>query len=186
MNERVKEIRTKYGLKQSEFAKRLGVTGEQISRIEGGKRHLTDQMVLAICREFGISEAWLRTGEGEAHITAENALIAQISDQYGLDALDRKILEIYVELPESHKKAFKDFALRLAGAAVETSFGAEFAEELAATEELEAEKQHKEFNRDLTEDEAVELYRQRLRNAKKGMVSSTTYEKYAFGKTNTL
>lgn len=66
MNERVKYLRNDMlHLSQDAFGKRLGVTGAAISRMEAGGRAVTDQMVLAICREFNVSEEWLRHGTGE-------------------------------------------------------------------------------------------------------------------------
>lgn len=66
MNERVKYLRNDMlHLSQDAFGKRLGVTGAAISRMEAGGRAVTDQMVLAICREFNVSEEWLRSGTGE-------------------------------------------------------------------------------------------------------------------------
>lgn len=66
MNERVKYLRNDMlHLSQDAFGKRLGVTGAAISRMEAGGRAVTDQMVLAICREFNVNEEWLRNGTGE-------------------------------------------------------------------------------------------------------------------------
>lgn len=50
------------------FGSVLGVTGVAISRIENGDRRLTDQMLKAICREFGVNEEWLRDGIGEPFV----------------------------------------------------------------------------------------------------------------------
>lgn len=63
--ERVKEVRRTQGLTLEKFGERLGVKKNSVSQIENGHNRLTDQMAKAICREFGVSENWLRTGEGE-------------------------------------------------------------------------------------------------------------------------
>lgn len=67
MNERLKQIRLhqNINLSQEAFGKRLGVTGTAVSRIEKGNRSPSEQIILAVCREFNVNEAWLRTGEGE-------------------------------------------------------------------------------------------------------------------------
>lgn len=67
INERVKQIRTSLPgkLSMEAFGKRLGVTKTAISLVESGKNALSDQMCLAICREFDVDEVWLRTGQGE-------------------------------------------------------------------------------------------------------------------------
>lgn len=63
-NERVREIRTYLNLTMEKFGNRLGVTRTAISNIESGNRNVTEQMRKSICREFGVNEVWLRTGEG--------------------------------------------------------------------------------------------------------------------------
>ena len=69
MNQRIKEVRLHLGLNQSEFGERLAITGAAISRSEAGNREASNQVVLAICREFDVNERWLRTGEGEMFLT---------------------------------------------------------------------------------------------------------------------
>ena len=72
MNRRIKELRTiylkeKYGRKitQQEIADKLGLSQNFIWQIENGDRTPSDRTISDICREFGVSEIWLRTGEGE-------------------------------------------------------------------------------------------------------------------------
>lgn len=63
--QRVRELRKELGLTLEKFGKPLGVGKTAISKIENGENNLTDQMILAICREYNVDEKWLRTGEGE-------------------------------------------------------------------------------------------------------------------------
>lgn len=63
--QRVRELRKELQLTLEKFGKPLGVGKTAISKIENGERGLTDQMILAICREYNVDENWLRTGEGE-------------------------------------------------------------------------------------------------------------------------
>lgn len=63
--QRVKAVRKELGMTLDAFGKRVGVTKTAISNIENGARCLTDQMLLSICREFGVNETWLRSGEGD-------------------------------------------------------------------------------------------------------------------------
>lgn len=66
VSERVKHLRIDLlGLTQAEFGQELGVSGAAASRLESGDRGLTSQMAAAICRRWGVSEVWLRTGEGD-------------------------------------------------------------------------------------------------------------------------
>ena len=68
LNERVKEIRKKLGLTLDKFGERLGVGKAALSRIENGSNGVTEQMFKSICREFSISEEWLRNGTGEMFV----------------------------------------------------------------------------------------------------------------------
>lgn len=68
MNERLKIMRKKLGLKQRELAEIIGVRENTISIWEGGSKTPSDRVVRDICREFNINEDWLRNGEGEMTI----------------------------------------------------------------------------------------------------------------------
>ena len=65
INERIKAIRKKTGLSQTDFAERLGTTRGVITNLEGASRTPNNSTILAICKEFNVNEEWLRTGEGE-------------------------------------------------------------------------------------------------------------------------
>lgn len=65
MNERIRKLRQTLGLSQDEFGRRLGVTRGAVTNIELNKVDPKPLFVDLICREFNVSEAWLRTGEGE-------------------------------------------------------------------------------------------------------------------------
>lgn len=67
MHERIKMVRMESNLTSKEFGSRIGVKRSAMSTIESGKSNPSDQTVLFICKEFGINEHWLRTGEGEMH-----------------------------------------------------------------------------------------------------------------------
>lgn len=64
MNGRIKEIRIKLGITQQEMADKLGLKRNTIATYEMGKANPSDRTISDICREFGVNEVWLRTGEG--------------------------------------------------------------------------------------------------------------------------
>ncbi|MDR1229894.1 MAG: helix-turn-helix domain-containing protein [Spirochaetaceae bacterium] len=68
MNERLKTIRLKLGIKQGEFAKRINLKQGTVSDVENGKRNLTERNIKIICFEFGVNENWLKHGAGEPFI----------------------------------------------------------------------------------------------------------------------
>ncbi len=82
MNERVKELRDFLGLTMEKFGERVGVKKSAINKIEKGNNSVTDQMIKSICREFGVSEEWLRTGDGDMFLPADrNTDIAKLTKQ---------------------------------------------------------------------------------------------------------
>ena len=65
MKNRVREIRRKLSLSQSEFAKSIAMGQTGVSMVENGTRELTDRQIITICAVYGVDEHWLRTGKGE-------------------------------------------------------------------------------------------------------------------------
>ncbi len=66
--ERIKQIRKDNCMTLEQFGNILGVTQTTVSRIENGKRNLTEAMRKSICREFNVDPIWLTTGEGDKYI----------------------------------------------------------------------------------------------------------------------
>lgn len=69
-NERIKDVRKALGFTQDQFGDRVGVKRNTVSQIESGVNGVTDQFRLSVCREFHVSEDWLRTGEGSMFLEA--------------------------------------------------------------------------------------------------------------------
>ena len=65
MNERIKLLRKALELNQTDFGARIGVKQGTVAAYESGARVPLDSVVVSICREFGVSESLLRSGEGE-------------------------------------------------------------------------------------------------------------------------
>nr|DAQ91515.1 MAG TPA: helix-turn-helix domain protein [Caudoviricetes sp.] len=82
MGERVKELRTVLGLSGEKFGEKIGVKRSAISDIERGRNNLSEQNILAICREFNVNEEWLRYGTGEMFkdMTLDEEIISFIGD----------------------------------------------------------------------------------------------------------
>lgn len=116
MNERVKEIRKALNLTMEKFGERLGVTRSAMSNIENGNRSLTEQMLLAICREFSVNEEWLRTGTGDMFLVSREDYIEKVSRSYSLDKLDEAIINTYMSFPPDKRAIIKEFILNVAAA----------------------------------------------------------------------
>lgn len=68
MKDRIKAIRKYKNMKQAEFAQVLGIKPNTVTSYETGLRVPSDAVITSICREFNVSEHWLRTGEGDMFI----------------------------------------------------------------------------------------------------------------------
>lgn len=67
--ERIKYLRKEMlQLTLDQFGQRVGLKKSALSLIENGKNTTTDQTLKSICREFNVSESWLRDGTGEMFI----------------------------------------------------------------------------------------------------------------------
>lgn len=114
MKERIKQVRKSLGLNQSEFGQRVGVKGNTIGNYEIGLRSPSDAVIFSICREFGVSEVWLRTGEGEMFLpVSEDEQLAEILCRIQMDQKDAFVhtmtaaLKAYYNLPDSEKVGVK-------------------------------------------------------------------------------
>lgn len=114
MDNRVKLLRKEMNLSQEAFGTRLGVTGAGISRIESGKRNLTEQMVILICKEYNINENWLRYGKGDIFKKKLSSGMEQLAQCYQLDELDIRIINEYAALDDKKRKVIKEYIMRIA------------------------------------------------------------------------
>lgn len=106
--ERLRAIRKELNLTLEKFGDKLGVQRSAISKIELGDRSLTDQMIKSICREFNVSYDYLVDGTGDMFSDLPDTILDELCAQYELDDIDKKIMEIYLELPPEARQALKD------------------------------------------------------------------------------
>ena len=120
--ERVKEIRKYLNLTMEKFGERLGVGKTAISKLENNERNLTDQMAISICREFNVSETWLRTGEGPMFrpMGRDQELYTFIGNiALGPDSFKRRFIEALAKMPEEQWDALYRLAKTLVDAVEE-------------------------------------------------------------------
>ena len=69
ISERIKYLRkTVLKKKQEVFAEATKMSRSNFGNIEAGRINPTDRVISDICDAFGVSEDWLRTGEGEIFV----------------------------------------------------------------------------------------------------------------------
>ena len=110
MKERIRELRRHLNMTMEEFGARIGLTKSAVSFIESGRNGARDQTVFAICREFGINEHWLRTGEGEMFEQTRETVLDKLCAEYDLGAEHRAIVEGFLDLtPQDRDVVLKYF-----------------------------------------------------------------------------
>lgn len=101
--ERVCAVRKKRGMTMEQFGGHLGVSKTAISRIEKGNRGLTEQMLISICREFGVNEDWLRTGVGDMFIPEDVRYLNSVSKLGNEQNSFKKFcINMLMELPDKY------------------------------------------------------------------------------------
>ena len=113
MKDRLKLLRKTLGLNQVDFGTRIGIGGTAISKFESGVNAISDTLVLLVCREFNVNEAWLRNGTGEMFTHTSNDLVAELSETYHLGTYGEQLLATYLQLSDADKRAVERFVSQL-------------------------------------------------------------------------
>ena len=116
IGERVRCARKTLGLTLEEFGKRIGLKKNSVSQIENGHNELTDANAVSICREFNVREEWLRDGTGDMFEPAASDELDALAKEYGLSEGEKILIEHYVKLDESSRRAVIDFIIDTASA----------------------------------------------------------------------
>ena len=106
------------GLTKTDFAARINISQSFISRLVSGEKLPSDRTIADICREFNISEVWLRTGEGEPHMERDkDEEVLEIMEKINIsdDDLIKRIIKAYWFLDDDEKAAVKKMIDNLSG-----------------------------------------------------------------------
>lgn len=108
MNERIKELRKHLGLTLEKFGERIGVTKMTISRIENGKNAITEQMFKSVCREFNVSEEWLRNGTGSMFVKDNDISLNEFFKKNEATDLEIKLTKSYFSLDKEFRHSIME------------------------------------------------------------------------------
>lgn len=98
MKDRIREVREHFGLSMEKFGSRIGIGKASISLLESGKNNPSVQTITLICREFGVNEQWLRTGNGEMFEQTRASVLDRLSTEYDLSREQRSVIEAFLDL----------------------------------------------------------------------------------------
>lgn len=108
IGDRIKAIRENAGLSQTAFASRLRIGPSSIHRIENGTNHPADRTVDLICREFGVREEWLRTGEGDMYAPDLSVSLDEIARECGATPLELELVKVYFSFSDPTRREIRE------------------------------------------------------------------------------
>ena len=102
IGERISIVIKRSGLTKTKFAEQLHLSQQFISSLCSGAKQPSDRTIADICREFNVSEAWLRDGVGDMEVkrTMNQELALMVND-------------LMTEADESFRKRFVAARLEL-------------------------------------------------------------------------
>lgn len=102
IGDRISIVIKRSGLTKTKFAAQLHLSQQFISSICAGLSRPSDRTIADICREFNVSEAWLRDGVGDIEVkrTMNQELAMMVN-------------ELMTESDESYRKRFVAALLEL-------------------------------------------------------------------------
>lgn len=109
MNDRIKQIIEKSGLKQKEFAERLGVSPGSVSNWIAGASAPTAAARASICSTFGVRREWLETGAGEMFETRTPSLTDATLDELQKAYIQKLVDSLPAEVQTRVVEVIKDY-----------------------------------------------------------------------------
>lgn len=113
INERIKYIREDLGMTQAKFADSLGIGQTTVSYIERNGSTVKEQHLRLICKTHRVNYFWLSEEKGEPYIGPPEIIIDEAVEEYGLDDLDKELIEEYVKLKPETRAAIKEYLLNI-------------------------------------------------------------------------
>jgi transcriptional regulator with XRE-family HTH domain len=95
VNERIREVRKTLNLSQAQFAKAIYISTGYIAELECGHKNANDRIIRLISLTFGVSQHWLRTGEGGMFYKCPDEKL-------------KRMISLFNELPPKFQDYFMD------------------------------------------------------------------------------
>lgn len=115
LSERIVELIKALGIKKTIFARTLNVSQAFVSQLCSGERVPSDRTIADICREFDVSEEWLRNGTGPMFVekTRDEELAEFFGHVLARDDFKQRLLAALSRLDESEWAMLEQVAKKL-------------------------------------------------------------------------
>ena len=110
INDRIRALREELGLSQTAFGEPIGLSRDEVKNIEYKKTAPKEITIPLICKEYGVSETWLKDGTDPMHIKKDaDDDLEKIFDEIGVsdDEGIKAIVKSYWQLSDSDKAAVR-------------------------------------------------------------------------------
>lgn len=110
INERIRALREELGLSQTAFGEPIGLSRDEVKNIEYKKTAPKEITIPLICKEYSVSETWLRDGTGKPYMKKEDDDdLKVIFDEIGVsdDEVIKAIVKSYWQLSDCDKTAVR-------------------------------------------------------------------------------
>lgn len=115
LSERIVELIKALGIKKTIFARTLNVSQAFVSQLCSGERVPSDRTIADICREFDVSEEWLRNGTDPMFVekTRDEELAEFFGHVLTRDDFKQRLLAALSRLDESEWAMLEQVARKL-------------------------------------------------------------------------
>lgn len=116
INERIAAVVKASGMTKTAFAEKINVSQPHVSRMVSGESIPSDRTISDICRVFGVSEDWLRTGEGEMRLNLDRKeeLKAIFGDIMASDDAKARLVKAFAMLPDEAYPKLEEYIKKIA------------------------------------------------------------------------
>ena len=111
MNERIRALRSFYGLTLKKFSERIGISLNNLSDVERGATPVQERHIRLICAAFpDVNEKWLREGTGSMfEASGRSQEIDELVKNLSLSEVCAKILHTFDKLSTTNQQIVLDF-----------------------------------------------------------------------------
>lgn len=111
VNDRIKKLREELKLSQTAFGERIGVSRGVINNIDS---HIVDAatkplLIKQICKEYGVNEQWLKTGEGDPFSETRESYVDELCRRLNLPEFGKRALLAYLDLSPEEQAAVEKY-----------------------------------------------------------------------------
>lgn len=119
INQRIDFLIKDLGVTKTKFAESLHVSSQFISSLCSGAKQPSDRTVSDICREYGVSLAWLEDGVGEMYVQRSmneelGLMVATLMGEAD-ESFRKRFISAMMELPPEFWPEFEKFLKKITG-----------------------------------------------------------------------